>query len=285
MYQYSMTQWIVGNEEMEKSFIRLKKYGYDGIEFAAEPYTLDPENLKELLVKYQMVCTSLCGIYSEERDLSAPEGEAAKKAVGYLKDSIDLAAEVGAGCLIVVPSPVGRTAPVQGRSYQQAWENAVKNVRAAAGYAREKGIQLVIEAINRYETYLVNTIPKAVAFVREVNHPSVGVMADLFHMSLEENNLGQSLHLAAPYLGHVHIADHTREAAGLGRTDFKEVLCILKQIGYEGALTMEFMPRVANPYEIGDMDTQSRRMDLYAEQSIRYLKDMEKAVELVDELR
>ena len=52
MYKYSMTQWIVGNEDIEYSFQRLKKNGYDGIEFAAEPYTIDQERMVSLLKKY-----------------------------------------------------------------------------------------------------------------------------------------------------------------------------------------------------------------------------------------
>lgn len=281
MFQYSMTQWILGNEPIENSFRRLKKYGYDGIEFAAKPDTLDAEEMTALMKKYDMKCTSLCGIFSEERDLSASDDAIAQKAVRYLTDSADWAAMVGAPYIIVVPSPVGRTAPPPDVTCRQAWDNAVKNVRTAADYAQKKGVRLVIEAINRYETYLVNTIPKAYQFVQEVNHPAVGVMADLFHMSLEENHMGRSLRLIAPFLWHVHIADNTREAAGMGTTDFKEILEVLREIGYQGALTMEFMPRVANPYEIGDMDTKSRQMDQYAKQSIDYMKTMEHSLEAV----
>ena len=63
MYKYSMTQWIVGNEDMEYSFQRLQKYGYDGIEFAAEPATLDARHLRALMARYGISCTSLCGIF------------------------------------------------------------------------------------------------------------------------------------------------------------------------------------------------------------------------------
>ena len=78
--------------------------------------------------------------------------------------------------------------------------------------------------------------------------------------------------MIAPYLMHVHIADNTREAAGLGSTNFKEMFYVLKDIGYEGPITMEFMPRLANPYASGDMETQSKLMDQYAEQAICYMK-------------
>lgn len=279
MYQYSMTQWIVGNEEIEYSFRRLKKFGYDGIEFAAEPYTSDQDKMLDLMKKYELCCTSLCGIFPEDRDLTAGEPVLAAKAINYIRDSVDFAAKVGAPYMIVVPSPVGRTEAPAGLSYEEAWSNAVKNLRLAADYARSKGIRLAVEAINRYETYLVNTLSKALEFVKEVNHPAVGVMADMFHMSLEENNLWASLRMISPYLLHVHIADNTREAAGLGNTDFREMLRTLKDIGYKGPLTMEFMPRLANPYASQDVETQSALMDRYAEQSISYLKALERCLE------
>lgn len=101
----------------------------------------------------------------------------------------------------------------------------------------------------------------------------------MFHMSLEENNLWASLRMISPYLMHVHIADNTREAAGLGNTDFREMLRTLKDIGYKGPLTMEFMPRLANPYASQDVETQSALMDRYAEQSISYLKALERCLE------
>ena len=279
MYKYSMTQWIVGNENIEYSFARLKKYGYDGIEFAAEPDTLDPDRMVELMKKYELCCTSLCGIFPEERDLTAENPQLAEKALDYIKKSVDFAVKVNAPYMIVVPSPVGRTEPPAGLSYEKAWENAVKNIRRAADYAQEKGIRLAVEAINRYETYLVNTLAKALDFIKEVDHPAVGIMADMFHMSLEENNLGASLRMISPYLMHVHIADNTREAAGLGHTDFKEMFWVLRDIGYSVPLTMEFMPRLADPYASQDVETQSAQMDRYALQAITYMKTLEKSLE------
>jgi sugar phosphate isomerase/epimerase len=270
-----MTQWIVGNEDIEYSFQRLKKYGYDGIEFAAEPYTIDPDKMATLMDKYGMSCTSLCGIFTEDRDLSTKD---AQGGIQYLKDCVDLALKVKAPYIIVVPSPVGRTEPTEQCPYEEAWANAVKNIRIAADYAHSKGIRLAIEAINRYETYLVNDLTKALRFVKEIDHSAVGMMADLFHMSIEENNLSASLRMIAEYLMHVHIADNTREAAGLGNTDFKEIFYVLRDINYQGPLTMEFLPKIANPYAASDMGTHAKLMDRYAEQAINYMKTIESSV-------
>ena len=67
MYQYSMTQWIAGNEAIEESFKRLGRFGYDGIEFAAEPETSDVSYLRELMSQYDLTCTSLCALIWQRR--------------------------------------------------------------------------------------------------------------------------------------------------------------------------------------------------------------------------
>ena len=277
MYKYAMTQWIVGNEDMEISFKRLQKYGYDAIEFAADPYGLDVNRCLGLMEQYGMKCYSLCGMFSEERDLTAPR-EKAQTAIQYLRDSVDFAVAVGAKLIIVVPSPVGRVAPPEGMTMEELWSNAVANVREAADYAQEKGVKLAIEAINRYETYFVNTLTKAYKLVKEIDHPAVGIMADTFHMSLEENSMVKAIHMIADKLIHVHIADNTREPAGLGTTDFKEILYALQDVNYQGICAMEFMYRLANPYASMGMDTQSTLMDDYAGQAIAHMKMLEKAV-------
>lgn len=279
MYKYAMTQWIVGNEDMEVSFQRLQRYGYDAIEFAADPYGLDVERCLELMKQYGMKCYSLCGMFNEERDLTADHAQA-ETAIRYLRDSVDFAVKVGASVIIVVPSPVGRVAPPAGKTMDALWANAVANLREAADYAQQNGVCFAIEAINRYETYFVNTLSKAYKLVKEIDHPAVGIMADTFHMSLEENSMVKSIRMIADKLIHVHIADNTREPAGLGNTDFKEVLYTLRDINYSGICAMEFMYRVANPYNSLEMETQGNLMDMYAEQAIRHMKMLEAAVDM-----
>lgn len=277
MFHIGMTQWIVGDEPLEVSCARLKRCGYDGIEFAAEPYRLDAGECRKLLDKYDLDCRSLCGIFDESRDLTADK-EAGEKAVQYIKDSVDFAVKVGAKIMIVVPSPVGRCAKPEGASMEKLTENAVRNVRRAADYAGERGVMLAIEAINRYETYFINTLAKGMEFVKAVNHPAVGMMADFFHMNIEEASPAESLYMIRDKLLHVHIADNTREAAGMGHIDFKEVLRVLKGIGYTGSLTMEFMYRLADPYSAVEISTQTGRMDRYAKQAISYIRMAEESI-------
>jgi D-psicose/D-tagatose/L-ribulose 3-epimerase len=271
MYKFSVTQWIFGKEEMETSFKRLKKFGYDGIELAGEPDSMDLDEIRRLMDQYELECTSICGIYTAERDLSNADPAARANAVRYVKACVDMAAELGAKVVIVVPSPVGKSGPLT--DAQEEWDNAVKSFREAGEYAAAKHIYLAIEALNRFETYLVNKLELAKQLAEQVNLPSVGIMADLFHMNIEERNHSQAIRSIAPHLVHVHIADNTREAAGLGLTDFRAVMQTLMDIGYQGAITMEFLPHVSNPYAAAERTADADSVyDFFTKQSIDHMK-------------
>lgn len=272
MYKFSATQWIFGKEPIETSFERLKRYGYDGVELAGEPGLLDAEEIKRLLKKYELACTSICGIYTKERDLASANPEVRRRAVQYVKDNVDLAVRTGASVVIVVPTPVGKSGP--DTTAHEEWALAVESLKEAGTYAEKKGVLLAIEALNRFETYLVNTLENAKKLAEQVNVASVRVMADLFHMNIEERNNSDAIRNAASYIVHVHIADNTREAAGYGQTDFREVMATLSEVGYEGAITMEFMPRVSNPYLSAQQNASGTLYDDYTEQSIRHMKEI-----------
>ncbi|MDN3019413.1 sugar phosphate isomerase/epimerase [Paenibacillus sp. BSR1-1] len=270
MYKYSATQWIFGNESLEDSLKRLKKYGYQGVELAGEPDAIDVEETKELLKQYDLECSSICGIYTPERDLSSSNEEIRKNAVEYVKKSVDLAKALNASTLIVVPTYVGKLAPET--NLEEEWHNAVLSVEEAALYAKEQGITLAIEALNRYETYLVNNLTLALRFVQEVNVDGLGIMADLFHMSIEERSMTEAIKNISRYLTHVHIADNTREAAGLGQTEFGPVIALLKELDYKGYITMEFLPAVSNPYVASGLQGESNIFDEFTKQSIEHMK-------------
>ena len=276
MFKYSTTQWIYGNESLEDSLKRLKKYGYQGVELAGEPYTIDIEETKELLKKYELECSSICGIFTPERDLSSSNDEIRKQAVEYVKRSVDLAKTLNASTLIAVPTCVGKLSPET--TLEEEWNNAIQSVKEAGLYAKEQGITITIEALNRYETYLVNNLTLALRFVEEVNVEGVGIMADLFHMSIEERDMTGSIKKISRYLAHVHIADNTREAAGLGQTNFAPVISLLKELGYKGYITMEFLPAVSNPYVASGLQGEANVFDDFTKQSIKHMKEIVEAL-------
>ncbi|MBS4194877.1 sugar phosphate isomerase/epimerase family protein [Lederbergia citri] len=270
MFKYSLTQWIFGNESLEENLIRLKKYEYDGVELAGEPELIDIPKARELMDKYGMECSSICGIYNEERDLSSQNIEIRNNAIDYVKKCIDMAQALDASIVIVVPTYVGKI----NSENEGEWDYAIASVREVGEYAKQQNIILAIEAINRYETYLVTNLHTAKKFVEEVKLENVKMMADFFHMNIEEQDMIKALTSISDHLVHVHIADNTREAAGLGQTDFQPIMSFLKNMNYSGYVSMEFLPSVPNPYLVSEQRTESSVYDHYTKQSIDHIKSI-----------
>ena len=149
------------------------------------------------------------------------------------------------------------------------------SVREVAKYAEEKGIVLAIEPINRYETFLVNTAEEGLKFMAEVNSPAVKIHLDVFHMNIEEANPTEAIKRCRKFLVNLHIADSNRTAVGDGHIDFKGIMRALKEINYQGPLTLEPIPPVPDPYMATHFKRYEYLKDKYAEQCITQLKDLE----------
>ena len=271
----SATQWIFGAEGLSTTAERLSRLGYDGIELGGEPAQYDPEKVAGELSERALTVTSICGIYTPERDLSHPTSSVRQAAVAYVTDTVGLATEVGAPILIVVPTAVGRVQPEA--TAKEEWRWAVESIREAATVAEEAGVTLVLESLNRYESYLVNRLERAADLVSEIGRPNVGLMADLFHMNIEEASIPDAILGAGALLRHVHLADSNRRAPGLGHTDFAAALEALDQIDYRGAYTMEFLPPTANPYIAASLDVPEAEKTASAEQAIGHLRRLRPA--------
>jgi sugar phosphate isomerase/epimerase len=113
-------------------------------------------------------------------------------------------------------------------------------------HAAKNQVSIFLEPINRYEIHYLNTLAEANEIVSALDNPWLKVMADTFHMSIEEANLAQSLTLAASRLGHVHLADSNRRLPGQGHLDFVPIFRTLRKTGYQGWLAIE-CDRPADP--------------------------------------
>lgn len=284
--KYAISNWIYGEEPVEVTFKRLQRFGYDGVELTGEPDRYDLPQVRRLADEYGLSFTSIAGMYpwpTESRDLSNPDPTIRKRAVQYLQQCVDMAVAAGAPLVIVVPSAVSKVAPVELADDPEAWpaavdrewHYAVESVRQAGEYAARHNILLAVEPINRYETFLVTTAAAGLRFVNEVNLDSVKIHLDTFHMSIEEPDPAEAVRQVRSRLVNFHVADSNREAVGQGHTDFRAILQALKDIGYPGALVLEPLPPVPNPYVAARLKTHAAVHDRYAEVSIRRLKDIE----------
>ena len=98
---------------------------------------------------------------------------------------------------------------------------------------------ILLEPLNRYEAHLLNRLEQAVEIAKRVNSPSVKIMADFFHMNIEEADIAASIESAGLWTQHVHLADNTRKQPGTGSTDFKSGFAALKKIGYDKYMALE----------------------------------------------
>ena len=98
------------------------------------------------------------------------------------------------------------------------------------------------EPLNRYETNLLKTMAEGSEFLRSLKTKNVRLLADLFHMNIEEANVAQGLRDAGQYLGHVHFVDSNRRAPGLGHTDFAPIATALQELNFAGYISAEALP-------------------------------------------
>ena len=106
-------------------------------------------------------------------------------------------------------------------------------------HAKNNGVKLIYEPLNRYETNLFNLFCDASAFLENLSTNGVTLLADLFHMSIEESNIADSIEKGSRHLGHVHFADSNRKPVGNGHTNIEPIASALKKINYNGCISAE----------------------------------------------
>ena len=213
--------------------------GFDGVEvFPPGPQAVDAAELRRLLGDHGLQLAAVgtgAGWVLRKLSLTAADVAARRQARDFVRSIIDLAGPFGA------PAIIG--------SMQGRWGDGVSR-EAALGYlaealpelgehARRYGVPLLYEPINRYETNLINSVTDGVGLLRPLGSANVKLLADLFHMNIEDQDLAASIRAAKGYIGHVHLADSNRRPAGMGHTDFAPVAAALREIGYAGFLSAE----------------------------------------------
>jgi sugar phosphate isomerase/epimerase len=270
MIRYGYSVLPYGDEPLASSFDRVARNGYDTIELLGQPSTFDVDEINRLQRQTGVKVASLCMIYGPETDIVSSNPATREHARNYILTMLSLGAEVGVEVVPITPTACMKTRPET--SLEDEWAWARETITAAAEAAEEYGIRIVVEPWNRYETYLINRLDQAVRMVDDVGHPNVGVKGDLFHMNIEELDLGAAIRSTGPLLWHLDVADSTRAAPGVGHIDFAEVMRALQDIEFDGILNFELLPAAGDPFlSIKGGDAEEFK-DEYTAQSIERLK-------------
>ena len=149
------------------------------------------------------------------------------------------------------------------------------SVRKAAVYASRQGVLLAVEPINRYETYQISTVDDGLRFLADVGEQNVKLNLDAFHMNIDEADPAEAIRKAGDLLAHMHVADSNRLPPGKGHTDFRAILAALHEVGFTGTMVLEPVPPGSDPGMALKMPAYQQQKDVYAEESIRYLRQVE----------
>jgi sugar phosphate isomerase/epimerase len=218
-----------------------EKLGFDGVEIWGHGIRARMAEIKDALSTVKVKVSTICSGY--RGDLLSPSREDREAAVSDIGDLLAAAAELGAVGVIVVPTFGGPKLPDLKPLYPNVWslERAllVAELKELGKRAVDAGSYVLLEPLNRYETHFLNRLEQAVSIVEEVGSPGVAVMADFFHMNIEEASIPDALRLSLKHLKHVHLADSNRWLPGFGHTDFREPFKVLKDGGYAYYMAME----------------------------------------------
>ena len=220
----------------------LKEIGFDGIEFClGSPDRSAYEALGASADKLGLKLMAVVGA-SPEVNAVSPDPAIRKAAGEWIRERIDDLAAVGGTNLggpfhSVFNHFTGR--PVT----DDEISHSVEFLQEAGEYAKDKGITLTPEFLNRYETYFGNTMEQCASLMEKVNHPNVRAMFDTYHANIEEKSQVEAIQTIAPYLSHVHISENDRGTPGRGQIDFAAVFAALKQIEFSGTIAIEAFNR------------------------------------------
>lgn len=232
--------------------------GYDAVELAVrDPATIDRTTVHRVVRDSGLAVSAIGTGQAYLKDglsLTSDDGGIRARASERIASHARLASEFGAPIIIGL---------IRGRV---AGDRVTTDARFVDALTRLHEVvdrddgRVLVEPINRYETDYLNTIHEVLEIVERVGSSRVDVLADTFHMNIEERSVEGALRGCGQRLGHVHIADSNRQAPGFGHLNFARILAVLEEIQYEGYLSAEILPAP---------DPESA-----ARQTVRYLKSL-----------
>jgi D-psicose/D-tagatose/L-ribulose 3-epimerase len=220
--------------------------GYDYVEIALlDPWKVDTAMTRDLLAEYGVRAHASLGL-SPTTDVTSTDASIIAKGDELLRKATDVLHELGGTELCgVLYCSLGK---YPGPASRENRANSVAAMQRLSDYAADKGINVNLEVVNRYETNIMNTGIEGLAFLDEVNRPNTFIHLDTYHMNIEEDGMEKSVLAAGDKLGFVHIGESHRGYLGSGNVDFDTFFAALKKINYQGPITFEsFSSAVVDP--------------------------------------
>ncbi len=236
----------------------IHKLGYDGMELALKsPDEITRDELRSLLRENSLEVSAIStGQVFAARGLMFTDEDRERREALYSDFTrfIDLASDFGG--LVNVGRVRGS---IGNRDKKTAEDLFLDGMNRVLDYAEKKGVTIILEPVNRYEIDYINNVDEGARLVKKVGRKNFLLMPDVFHMNIEDADIGKALIRNAEVVRYVHLADSNRHGCGDGHLNFDEVFSALEKIGFDSWCTVECLP-VPDAYTA-------------AERSIKFLKE------------
>lgn len=226
------------------AFARLAELGYDAVEIMTrDPSRLDSESLRAQMSRDGLELAGVCTghVFGEERlGLVGPDKENCAEAMRRLKAFVDFSASFpGKHPLINIGRARGPGFP---NDVKRSLDEMVEAFRELAEYAEPKKVSWILEPVNNAQTNFIHSTHDGVEIVRRVNRSNFGLMLDVYHMNIEDEDIDESIQEARDVCWFVHFADNERKWPGAGNIPFERIVESLRAIGYDGYVSLEILP-------------------------------------------
>lgn len=239
-----MRENMVPGATLRERLAALERMGYEGVEPLAST-SLPVEEIKAAFAASRIRPCIIGG----SRLLFDLDKARRAEGMAEMRHRIELASAIGSPGILIAAfmppdwpdlTPIGTGPELQRRML-------VAQLQELAPLAESRGVQFVLEPLNRYESKVIQTLEDGVTLCKQIGSPAAKIMADFFHMQIEEDDTPASIRAAGSYIVHVHVAGSSRKQPNIGHLDFKPGFRALKDIGYEGPISLEH--RVVGPPE------------------------------------
>ncbi len=240
--QMNQGPFVFRNHDLKTACQLTKKHGFQGIElFFTNPSDINIQEVKKLLNSEGLLCSALgsgAGWVVHRLSLTSENRDIRKNAVNYIRELVGIAAELQTS--VIIGSMQGNSSSAVDRS--TALKYLAEGLAELAQIPETAQYPILYEPLNRYETNLINTLGAGVELLQTLPPQRVKLLADLFHLNIEEKNISQSIQAAYPWIGHIHFADSNRQAVTEGHLDIPPIAEVLLQNKFTGFLAAEIFP-------------------------------------------
>lgn len=242
--KFGVSTWLFTSpfqtSSIEELFPKIAAMGFDAVEIAVEdPALIDGHAVKAALQKYNLKAV-VCGAFGPTRDLTNDDPAVHENCFKYIQECLDLCVLWNTGFFAgPMYSAVGKARMLPQAQRKAEWDLAVTNLRKVCDMAQQRGLEIALEPLNRFESDLVNTAWDVLRLVDDIDHPAAKVILDGFHMSIEERDVEEAIKLAGDKLIHLQVAENYRGTPGTGQTNWNAYKRGLEAINYQGTVSIE----------------------------------------------